>query len=308
METVLKQRLDDLVNTPVKWNCPLATFTSFRIGGPAQVLVTLENEVELRAVLQLLREYNIAWQVIGKGTNLLVSDDGFEGAVLLLKGGFKSFEARAQKGTNNLHYVTVGGGAGLTRFAHFCVDKGLSGLEFASGIPGTVGGAVIMNAGAWGCEISEVIQSVTVVDARGRRVFKRQELNFGYRCWRDHQETDLPFVVTEVVVRLMTGDRLAMKEKCEEWRQKRIRIQPQIGRNAGSIFKNPPEDSAGRLIEASGLKGMKIGGAMVSPVHANFIVNCGGATAADVLELMGVIRSRVAEDSGVILESEVHCL
>lgn len=307
METAFKQQLIESLGTKVRWNCPLANYTSFRIGGPAEALVTLENEEELLAVLRLLQDHDVTWKMIGRGTNLLVSDSGVEGVVLVLGGDFKDIRTTCG-GESGYEYIEAGGAAGLTRLAHFCVEKGLAGLEFASGIPGSVGGAVIMNAGAWGSDISKVLHSVKVVDVAQQRMLERTELNFGYRCWLDHRESSSPLVVTGVVVRLRKGDRQAMKERCEQYRQQRLRAQPQKVANAGSIFKNPPNDSAGRLIEASGLKGMRIGGAMVSPVHANFIVNCGKATAAEVLELMSIVRSRVEEDSGILLEPEVNCL
>jgi UDP-N-acetylmuramate dehydrogenase len=195
----------------------------------------------------------------------------------------------------------------------WCGDQGFTGLEFAAGIPGTVGGGVIMNAGAWGGEMGDVLASVTVVTPAGEiLVLPRTELDFGYRIWHNsfHEKMsgESGRVAVGVKLHLAAGDPERIRGLCRYYREKRRMKQPGKEPNAGSFFKNPPGDAAGRLIEASGLKGMKVGGAMVSPVHANFLVNCGGATADDVLELMKKVQATVQSNSGVLLEPEVHFL
>ncbi len=306
MQTILKNELRNIVKLPVRWDCPLADYTSFKIGGPAEALVVVEEETELHALLQLFSDEKVKWCTIGRGTNLLIPDDGFAGVVLVLGENFKGVKCREED--NGLISLQVGSAMGFTRLAKWCLARGLSGLEFAVGIPGTVGGAVIMNAGAWGHEIADTISCVNVVTVKGKRSFDKKELDFGYRCWHNHALTREPMVVTEVIMKLSYGERDAMEKLCSSYRQKRLKNQPQKMPNAGSIFKNPPHDSAGRLIEASGFKGLQVGGAQVSPVHANFIVNNGHATAADVLELIKVIQEKVQSDSNIDLEPEIHFL
>lgn len=303
MQPALKRKLGELTTSPVKWDCPLAGYTSFMIGGPADAIVVVEQEEELSLLVSFLQEEEVDWCVIGKGTNLLVSDDGFCGVVIVLGRGFQEIDF-SYVGENIA--LTVGGATGLSKLSQQCVEKGLSGLEFASGIPGTVGGAVIMNAGAWGSEMSDVITSVEAITASGKKSYKEKELNFGYRCWNNHVQSKELMVVTKIGMRLSKGDRNSMVEACSDYRKKRFQSQPQRVANAGSVFKNPPGDSAGRLIEASGLKGFQVGGATVSTVHANFIVNKGEATAADVRELMETITNKVKTDSNIELVPEIH--
>ncbi len=307
MGTSFKTELENLVSAPVKWDCPLAGYTSLGIGGPARALVIVEDENELLRLLRFFRENEVPWRVIGRGTNLLVGDGGFSGVVLVLGHGFQSL-AVSKRDVAGCVNVTVGCAYGLTRLANRCVEMGLSGLEFASGIPGTVGGAIIMNAGAWGREIADVITVVTIITPSGRKNLNKKELEFGYRCWENKKDISEPLVVSEITLNLSAGDSEAIKRKCEELRNKRREKQPQKVPNAGSFFKNPSHDSAGRLIEGCGLKGKQIGGAMVSPVHANFIVNQGQATAADVLELMTTIQEKVKKSYNIHLEPEVHII
>ncbi len=290
---------------PVQWNCPLRDYTSFAIGGPAEALATVEEWGELQDLLAFFRENGLQWRVIGRGTNLLVSDSGFAGVIVVLGNGFKDIGCE-DDGASVL--VRAGGGCGLTRLSGWCIKSGFSGLEFACGIPGTVGGAVVMNAGAWGDELADVLTSVTVMRAAGPQEIQRRDLHFSYRCWQDHVGGLTGEVVTGVAVRLFRDDPGALRRRCSEHLAGRRARQPKGQPNAGSFFKNPPGDSAGRLIEKSGCKGMRVGGAMVSPVHANFLVNTGGATAADVKELMERVRRMVVKDSGILLDPEVHFL
>lgn len=308
MEERVRQALTQLTEEAVQWDCPLHKYTSFAIGGPAAALVTVQSVVELQRLLLFLHESGLAWRVIGRGTNLLVRDSGFDGVILVL-GSRLAGVSRGEEAGNGKVPVRVGAACGLGRLLNWCEEQGLSGLEFAAGIPGTVGGAVVMNAGAWGRDVSGCLGSVTVIEPAGEiKCFRRDELDFGYRVWHDHDRVADKSVVVEVELLLLPADSEAVRQQCQCYRQQRQMKQPKNACNAGSFFKNPPHDAAGRLIEASGLKGLRVGGAMVSPVHANFLVNAGGATAADVLELMERVREKVQRDSGIMLEPEVHFL
>ena len=307
MEKRLQEQLSRLVTNPVQWDCPLSRYTSFAIGGPAQAVAVLEDSRELQAVLAFIDTHGLKWRVIGKGTNLLAPDAGFAGIILVLGRGFKGIR-RCDDQDSQAVILEAGAGCGLTRLSGWCIDQGLSGLEFACGIPGTVGGAVVMNAGAWGNELAEILIAVTVITAEGPRRIQRQQMRFSYRCWQDHADGGKALIVTGAEIRLVRADSKAVRARCSELMLKRREKQPKGQPNAGSFFKNPGKDSAGRLIEKSGCKGMRVGGAMVSPVHANFFINTGGATAADVMELMGRVQKKVQQDCGVLLEPEVHFL
>lgn len=305
MQPGLREELSRIVSGQVQWDCPLSGYTSFAIGGPAEALVTAGTKEKLTELLDFFTRYRVVWRVIGKGTNLLVKDEGFAGAVVLLGADFQRIDFGRQRDDGRTA-VAVGGGYGLTRLAMSCMEKGFAGLEFAAGIPGTVGGAVIMNAGAWGGEIASVLTAVTLLTPDGERQLQRRDLDFGYRCWRDFHRFAGRAVVTGADFELVADDPEAVHRRCSRIREKRRATQPQGKGNAGSFFKNPVGDSAGRLIETSGFKGRRVGGAMVSEEHANFLVNVGGATSADVLSLMALIQEKVKADSGVELEPEVH--
>jgi UDP-N-acetylmuramate dehydrogenase len=298
-----QQRLAALVSQEVKWQCRLDRYTSFAIGGPAEALVRVDLRQELQPLLGYLAGEKIAWRVIGRGTNLLVRDEGFAGVVILLGREFDRYAADVADGKV---IVNAGGSCGLAGLSLWCAENGLTGLEFACGIPGTVGGGVIMNAGTRGQEISAIIESVTVVtpDKTERRV--RRDLDFSYRRWDGYARYHGQAVVAEVELALQRGDAAAIKARCKMLQEKRKASQPREHANAGSFFRNPPHDSAGRLIEVCGLKGMIVGGAMISERHGNFLVNRGGATAGDVLQLMKAIQEKVYKDYGVMLEPEVH--
>ncbi|MFH2124728.1 MAG: UDP-N-acetylmuramate dehydrogenase [Pseudomonadota bacterium] len=304
----LKKELASLVNSQILWDCPLSGYTSFAIGGPAAALITVEDITELQRLLVCFREQKIQWRIIGRGTNLLVSDAGFDGVVLLLGKGFTAIAKRDGE-ERGAAVIQAGAACSLARLVDWCVDQSLAGVEFAAGIPGTIGGAVIMNAGAWGRELAEILVSVTCVSAAGHIFTQpRAELEFGYRIWHDHYHAEEGLVVVGVELQCVVADQEQIRSLCQSYRASRRMKQPKGEPNAGSFFKNPQGDAAGRLIEASGLKGLRVGGAMVSPVHANFLVNCGGATAANVRELMERVRVKVLEDSGIMLEPEVHFL
>lgn len=305
MHASQKQKLEQLVSQPIKWQCPLADYTSIAIGGPAEALCTVNEKVELQQVLAFVDENMIPWRVIGRGTNLLVKDEGFSGVIILLGQGFQQISCLKKNGSGK-YLVTAGGGCSLARLSMKCMEDGLTGLEFAGGIPGSVAGAVVMNAGAWGGQVADVLTRVEVLAAEGIVSLARQEMDFGYRSWRDFEDYKEKGVIVEVEFELRTDNPEIIRERSRVFQDKRRQSQPKGLPNAGSFFKNPLNDSAGRLIEASGCKGKNVGGAMVSEVHANFLVNSGGATAADIFCLMRMVQAKVKKDSGIELEPEVH--
>ncbi len=300
-----KEELGRIVSGQVQWDCPLAGYTSFAIGGPAKALVTAQTKRELAGLLDFFNRSQVAWRIIGKGTNLLIRDEGFAGVIVLLGRDFERIHFGDTR-ENSRITVMAGGGCALARLAISCAEKGYAGLEFAAGIPGTVGGAVIMNAGAWGGEVASVLKAISVMTSEGQHDLQRRDLDFAYRTWRGFQKFGGRAVVISADFELTAGDLVTVRRRCSQLQEKRRASQPKMKGSAGSFFKNPQGASAGRLIEASGLKGRQVGGAMVSEEHANFLINRGGATSADVLELMTLIQKKVKEDSGVDLDPEVH--
>jgi UDP-N-acetylmuramate dehydrogenase len=283
----------------VRFAEPLSRHTSFRIGGPADVWVEVADAEEIRRVQAVAAAADLPLFVLGGGTNVLVSDRGVRGVVLHLGRSMAALEWRAN-GTGS--HARAGAAVPFKRLVNEAIARTLGGLEFAEGIPGTVGGGLLMNAGAFGGEISEVIEWVDGVDARGEvQRLPRAALRFSYRHF------DLPrgFIVTHAEFLLHPGDRAAIVAKRAAAKRRREAHQPLGYPNAGSVFKNPPGEFAGRLIDAAGLKGHRHGGAMFAEQHANFIVNCGDATAADVRALMDEAVRRVWEMSGVRLEPEI---
>lgn len=294
--TALEAELRARFGPRLEKNRRLADLTSFRIGGPADLFLMVENEEELAAAMAAAYRHDVAAFCLGAGTNLLISDRGVRGLVLKLGVGFLTI---AIEGTE----VTAEAGAEFGTLVEMVVERGLAGLEFGEGIPGTVGGGLVMNAGAFGGEMARVVTLVHGVTAAGvRRALTREEVGFEYR------RTTLParFVITRVDFELMPGDRDELWARVRELRAKRAARQPRGLPNAGSIFKNPPGNFAGRLLEGAGLRGERLGDAEFSPQHANFIVNLGRARANDVRELMELARRRVMEQSGVALETEVR--
>jgi UDP-N-acetylmuramate dehydrogenase len=274
---------------------PLADYTSFRIGGPADLFFSAESEHELCAVMAAASRAEVPAFCLGAGTNLLVSDRGIRGLVVRLGAGFATIAIDGVK-------VSAGAAAQFGSLVESVVERGLEGLEFGEGIPGTVGGGLVMNAGAFGGEMARVVTLVHGVTERGEQLaLTREQCGFAYR------RSDFPprFIVTRVDFELRPGDRERLRARVAELKAKRAVRQPHGVPNAGSVFKNPPGNFAGRLLEGAGLKGRRVGGAAFSEQHANFIVNLGGARAQEVRELMELARARVKQQSGVLLEPEV---
>lgn len=278
---------------------PMAKHTTFHIGGPADRMVTVKTESELSAVLAVLQENGTPWMILGKGSNLLVSDHGIRGAVLALEGDFKEITLLEDGRT-----LRAGAAASLGALCTFAREHSLSGLEFAWGIPGSVGGAVYMDAGAYGGEMRDVIKTVTHMTPAGKlETVSGDALEFGYRRSRYTGRQD---VILFVEYRLEPGDAGAVSAKMEELMTRRKEKQPYDMPSAGSIFKRPENGFAAALIEECGLKGKSVGGAQVSPKHAGFIVNTGGAHCEDVKELIRIIQQEVKTQKGVLLECEVR--
>lgn len=275
---------------------PMSAHTSFGIGGPADILAIPHTLTALRQVLAVVAEAQLPLLVIGNGTNIVVRDGGFRGVVVKL--GEQLGRIR-QEGTR----LVVESGASLGRVCVFAADAGLAGLTWAAGIPGTIGGAVWMNAGASGGDMGHCVERLTAYDLAGNEVvLEHDELDFSYRH-SALQERDL--VVAEVTLKLEPGDAAALHRELCETIEQRCGKQPLKEPSAGCIFKRPPTDYAGRLIESVGGKGLAVGGAQISSKHAGFIVNTGGATANDVLELVQLVRQRVYDQHGIWLEQEV---
>jgi len=280
----------------VRASMPLAELTSFRIGGPADLFVAVEDETELMHAKAAAYRAGVPCFCLGAGTNLLVSDRGMRGLVVRLGDGFAKIKIDDAK-------VVAGAAAPFGTLVQEVVDRGLAGLEFGEGIPGTVGGGLVMNAGAFGGEIAKVVTLVHGVTESGEALaLSKDDVKFAYR------RTELPahFIITRVDFELARGDRAQLTARVAELHAKRASRQPRGVPNAGSIFKNPPGNFAGKLLEGAGLRGTRLGGAAFSDQHANFIVNLGGAQAAEVRALIDMARNKVKEQSGVWLEPEVR--
>lgn len=277
-------------------NEPLNRLTTFRIGGPADYYLEPKDRNDLVNLIKYLAEINYPYLVIGNGSNILISDEGVRGAVINLEHGFIKIEINGQK-------VFAEAGVRLSKLVDVCIENSLVGIENLAGIPGTLGGAIIMNAGAYGGEISDFIKKVEVVDGLEIRFYKKEKCGFTYR------KSDLEGkIIVAAEFELPFGDKTKAKEKRRELLLKRNQSQPVELPNAGSIFKNPPGDYAAKLIEQAGLKGLTIGGAKISEKHANFIVNFNNATANDVIELMKIVRETVNQKFGILLEPEIKMI
>jgi UDP-N-acetylmuramate dehydrogenase len=279
----------------IRQGVPMSEITSFRIGGPADLCLFPRDQQDLQITMALLRQRGLPFLLLGNGTNLLAADQGIREPVINLSHGFT--EVSQQE-----HKVIAGAGARLPQLLNFCAAHALTGLEALAGIPGTVGGAIRMNAGSWGVEIGDHISSLLVMDGAGEtRQVAREQVAFGYRG------TNLPFdgIVLQGEFSLHKGKRDEIQMRTAEALRKKRETQPLAQPSAGSIFKNPPDMPAGQLIEEVGLKGTRRGDAMISPLHANFIVNMGAAQARDVLALIELIRKRVYQEKRIGLELEV---
>lgn len=287
-------------NGQVKENEMMNSHTTFRVGGPASYFVSPSGDEALKNVLHLCREEGMPHYILGNGSNLLVSDKGYDGVMILIEDGFTEIREDAPC------ELTAGAGALLSRIAREAQERSLTGFEFAAGIPGTLGGAVVMNAGAYDGEMKNVLKSVRVMDKDGRILeLPAEELELGYRhsCIQEKE-----YIVLSAVLSLKMGDREKIRGKMEELAKKRREKQPLEYPSAGSTFKRPAGYFAGKLIEDAGLRGFREGGAQVSEKHCGFVINSGGATAEEIRSLCRTVQRKVKETSGVELETEVRMI
>ena len=294
------QKLCDAIGAAsVREQEPMSAHTTFRAGGPARYFVTPEGEKELAAVLAACREAEKAYYILGNGSNLLVSDKGYEGVIIQI---YKQMNQVKVEGAQ----IHAQAGALLSMIAKRALDAELTGFEFAAGIPGTLGGACVMNAGAYGGEMKDVLKSVTVLTGKGEvKMLAKEELELGYRTSVIAKKG---YIVLEAVLELQKGEKEKIQAVMDDLKERRVTKQPLEYPSAGSTFKRPEGYFAGKLIEDAGLRGFQVGGAQVSEKHCGFVINRDHATAADIMELMRQVQIRVKENSGVDLEPEVKRL
>jgi len=297
-----KRQKDDirrLAGETVRFDCPMAQYTTLGVGGPAEVLYETDDLETLRRVIVYLNRERVPYVVVGRGSNLLVRDEGLDGLVIILRGSLASVKRNATDASE----LMAGGGLVLSDLLVHCRSFGLGGLEFLAGIPGTIGGAIAMNAGAFGKEIGGRVRELHTLNATGDMTAKRRsDLNFSYR----NLQLEKGSIIVASVLKIDLESEKTVAERIANYLKQRKETHPIEYPSAGSVFKNPPHDYAGRLIEQVGLKGKKIGGAMISEKHANYIVNTGNATAEDILALMSLAQEKVMAETGVGLEPEVR--
>ena len=293
----LKEYIKSIVaEENIHFNEPMSRHTSFRTGGEAAVFVEVENAQQLGKLISLFRKTENEFFVLGNGSNLLVSDKGYDGMILRI--GSKMADIRVDG-----ERIYVQAGALLSKVSKVALENGLTGMEFASGIPGSVGGGIVMNAGAYDGEMSYIVERVTVLNESGEQMeLDRDTMEFGYRT---SVIKNRPFVVVEAVFKLQKGDKEAIRAKMDDFTARRREKQPLEYASAGSTFKRPEGYFAGKLIMDSGMRGFRIGGAQVSEKHCGFVINTGNATSEDIAELMAEVQERVKERFGVMLEPEV---
>jgi UDP-N-acetylmuramate dehydrogenase len=294
-----RRALEEALGDAVAFDVPMTRHTSLRIGGPADALATPGSREQIGALLSVCAEHGLPHWTIGAGFNCLVSDAGIDGVVIKL-GGLRALELRPDAAVFAEAGVTH---ASLTRF---CVERGLAGLEFGSGIPGVVGGWIPMNAGIGSREVKDVVRSIEIIEpGRDARTLSRDTLDFRYRALRGLAPGT---VVLAALFEVTPSSSEAVRAEVDRLLAQRAGTQPLNVPSCGSVFKNPEGDFAGRLIEAAGLKGQRVGGAQISEMHANFIANTGGATAADVCRLMELAQEAVEKETGIRLEPEVRLI
>ncbi len=275
---------------------PMSRHTTFRIGGEAACFIRISSEEQLRKLIPYFENVGVEYFVLGKGSNLLVGDKGYPGVILQISDACQQIEAEGNR-------LQVQAGAALSKVAFFAMERGLEGLEFAAGIPGTVGGGVVMNAGAYGGEMKQVVESVRVLSSEGEILtLDNDTMEFGYRTSIIRNRN---FTVLSVTFQLREGNREEIRARIEDFQKRRMEKQPLNYPSAGSTFKRPEGYFAGKLIMDAGLRGFQIGDARVSDKHCGFVVNVGKATARDVTDVIEEVQEKVRERFGVSLEREV---
>lgn len=282
----------------IKYNESMSKHTSFKVGGNADIFALVDSEEKLQKVLKIVKENNMPITIVGNGTNLLVRDGGIRGIVI--KYTANNYEIKNDK-------VKVSTGISNARLAKILLDNNLSGFEFAAGIPGTIGGALVMNAGAYGGEIKDLVEKTKYIDLNNNeiKVINNDEQKFEYR---KSIFQSINCIILETIFQLNEGDKEVIKQKMDEYAKKRKESQPLEFPSAGSTFKRGEDYITAKLIDECGLKGKQIGGAMVSEKHAGFIVNVGGATAQDILDLISYVKKEVLEKKGKIINLEIEIL
>lgn len=300
MDQASRKKLRTIIAGPVLFDEPLDRYTSLRVGGRADALVFPQSVEEIGKLVMFFRQSDQPFLVVGNWTNLLVGDGGYRGAVIAMRDICRITWGREDQ---DRVMVDVQAGVSLSELVSLTAERALAGLSFCAGIPGSVGGAVMMNAGAFGQEIKDVLYKATLMDDRAVVADRlRQDLSFAYR------KLDVPAgtIVVGAVFYLERGDARNIRQGIDEIMERRKRKHPLEYPSAGSIFKNPAGHPAGLLIEAAGLKGMQIGGAKISEKHGNFIINAGGAKAVDILALIELVQQKVFKQTGIVLETEVR--
>ena len=300
MYTEFLEHLTSFMNQEdIKLNEPMKKHTSFRVGGPAKVFLTVHSEEILSKVLAAVNERKLPYFVLGNGSNLLISDKGYEGVMITLGEEFSHIETEENR-------IKAGAAVFLGKAARVALDACLTGLEFAAGIPGSLGGGIVMNAGAYGGELSQVVTQVRAMNKTGKVLtLEKNELLMGYRTSIFKMQ---PFVILSVIMELQAGDKQEISSKMEEYTKARIEKQPLEYPSAGSTFKRPEGHFAGKLIMDAGLRGFSVGDAQVSEKHCGFVINKGNATATEIRTLMEEVSGIVKEKFGVELEPEVILL
>lgn len=294
-----KKLLSILKEEQVKKDEPMKSHTTFRVGGPAAYFVTPQTAEEVARVIEACTQENVPYYIVGNGSNLLVSDKGYEGVIIQI---YKQMNQVEVEGTQ----IRAQAGALLSMIAKRALDAELAGFEFAAGIPGTLGGACVMNAGAYGGEMKDVLQSVTVLTDKGEvKTLAKEELELGYRTSVIAKKG---YIVLEAVIELQKGEKEKIQAVMDDLKERRVTKQPLEYPSAGSTFKRPEGYFAGKLIQDAGLRGFRVGGAQVSEKHCGFVINKDQATAADVMNLMNQVSDKVYEAFGVRLEPEVKRL
>lgn len=294
-----KKLLSILKEEQVKKDEPMKSHTTFRVGGPAAYFVTPQTAEEVARVIEACTQENVPYYIVGNGSNLLVSDKGYEGVIIQI---YKQMNQVEVEGTQ----IRAQAGALLSMIAKRALDAELAGFEFAAGIPGTLGGACVMNAGAYGGEMKDVLQSVTVLTDKGEvKTLAKEELELGYRTSVIAKKG---YIVLEAVIELQKDEKEKIQAVMDDLKERRVTKQPLEYPSAGSTFKRPEGYFAGKLIQDAGLRGFRVGGAQVSEKHCGFVINKDQATAADVMNLMNQVSDKVYEAFGVRLEPEVKRL
>lgn len=300
MDQKIIERFSNLLgNEKVRINEPMNRHTTFRIGGPADYFLLPSSSEEVKGILEICKEESLQYFILGNGSNLLVSDEGYRGVIIQL---YRNYGGLTVEGTE----IRAGAGVLLSQIAAAARNESLTGFEFAGGIPGTLGGAVVMNAGAYGGELKDVLKEAVVMDREGN-IFTVpvEKLAMGYRT---SLVKTAGYLVLEVVISLKKGSQEEIRDTMKDLADRRISKQPLEYPSAGSTFKRPEGYFAGKLIMDAGLRGYQVGGAQVSEKHCGFVINKGNATAADVLTLIENVREKVQEQFGVTLEPEVKFL